>query len=375
MKKIPFMFWVVLLLFLVNSCKMDNLDFSKLSNDLKLNPEIVAPVAKANITVWDMIQSANKNNANQITKDSSGLIKIVYKQDNLYNYNVRDFLNFPNQQSFPSENKQLGEISPGNIIVSRNITLNDLTGTLGGGLTVIRQFDGMTAPFPAFSFNNLSAPFNLNQITDFNTVTISSGSLGVSMENKLKVPVSVTGSFFDIGYNREIARFTFSNVAPNGISNTSIPMAGIQISNNVEFRMISFDTPGSALPVNINLTDYIKVNFDLKDLKISSGNLKVTSQVLEGFSGGFDFVFPEAGMKAFSTVLKNGILTITTTNKSKLTGNINFTLPEIKKNGVPVAASIPLDGSSTSIDLSQSDINFSSDPAQPYNRIPYIYSL
>lgn len=375
MKKLPFVYSILLLLFLANSCKMDNLDFSKLSKTMNLNPEVIAPVAKANVTVWDLVQSATKNNVNQITKDPSGLIQIVYKKDSLYNYNVRDFLNFPSQQTLSSGNTVLGDISPGDILVTRSITLSDLAGVLGGDLTLIKQLDGTTNLFPALSFSNLSAPFNLNQISDLTSVTISNGSLGITLENKMKVPVTIQGSFFDLTYNKEIAGFTFPNVAPNQITSLSVPLSGVQISNNVELRLSTFETPGSTLPVIINLKDYINVTFDLKDLKISSGNMKIASQVIGGFAGEFDFNFPDPAMRALTTVLKNGILTIKTTNNSKLTGAIHFILPEIKKGGVPVEASIPMDGSSTSIDLTQANINFSSDPAQPFNRIPYTYSI
>jgi len=170
---------------------MDNLDFSKLSNTMNLNPEVIAPVAKANVTIWDLVQSATKNNADQITKDPNGLIQIVYKQDSLYNYNVRDFLTFPTQESVTSGNKQLGEISPGDVSVSRTISLSDLVGNLGGSLNTVQQFDGMTVPFPPLSFSNQSVPFNLNQIIDFTTITISNGNLGIILENKLKVPMTI----------------------------------------------------------------------------------------------------------------------------------------------------------------------------------------
>jgi len=191
MKKLPFVCSILLLLFLANSCKMDNLDFSKLSKTMNLNPEIVVPVAKANITVWDLVQSVNKNNVNQITQDPNGLIQIVYKQDNIYNYDVRKFLNFPGQESASSGDKQLGEISPGDVSVSRTISLSDLVGNLGGSLNTVQQFDGMTVPFPPLSFSNLAVPFNLNQIADFTSVTISSGNLGIILENKMKVPMTI----------------------------------------------------------------------------------------------------------------------------------------------------------------------------------------
>ena len=375
MKKLPYVCWILLLLFVTNGCKMDNLDFSKLSKTMNLKPQVVAPVAKVNVTLWDLFQSANLNNTSQISKDPNGLISIMYKQDSLYTYNVRDFLDFPTQESITSGNKQLGEISPGNVSVFRTISLSDLAGALGGNLTNVTPFDGTTILFPPLSFTNLSVPFNMNQIADFTSVTISNGSVGISLENQLKVPVTVQGSYFDITYNREIAGFSFSNLAPNQIANTSVPLAGMQLSNNLELRLKTFETPGSATPVIINLKDYLKITFDLKDVKISAGRMKIASQVIGGFSGDFDFSFPDASLKAFSSVLKNGIMTIKTTNATKLTGSLHFILPEIKKGGVPVEATIPMDGSSTSIDLSQANINFSSDPAQPYNRIPYTYSL
>ena len=191
MKKLPFVCSILLLLFLANSCKMDNLDFSKLSKTMNLNPEIVAPVAKANITVWDLVQSVNKSNVTQINSDPAGLVQIVYKQDNIYNYDVRKFLNFPGQESASSGDKQLGEISPGDVSVSRTITLSDLAGALGGSFAAIQPFDGTTVPFPPLSFSNQSVPFNLNQIIDFTTITISNGNLGIILENKLKVPMTI----------------------------------------------------------------------------------------------------------------------------------------------------------------------------------------
>lgn len=374
MKRFPFVFWIVLLLFLVNSCNLDSLDFNRLSKEVNLNPTFVVPVAKANISVGDLLKSANQGDV--ITTDPvTGIVKIVYKQNNLFEYKVRDLLNFPSLQSFSSRDKEMGEISPGNISVSRNITLSDLASSLGGGLESIVPYNGMTVPFPAFTFPGPAAQFGMEGSTDYTSITLNGGSIGINLENKLKVPITMTGSLFDIVYNRKIIDFTFTNIPVNGTSTKSINLTGTQLSNQVEFRMSTFETPGSATAVNINLDDYFKLTFDMKDLKISSGNLSIKAQTLEGKSDFFDFVFPEAEMKAYSMVLKSGSMNIKTTNSSKLTGEINFTLNEIKKNGVAITASIPLSGNATSIDLTGAVINFASDPAQLYNRIPYTFSL
>jgi len=154
-----------------------------------------------------------------------------------------------------------------------------------------------------------------------------------------------------------------------------VDLAGKQFSNQLEFRLTSFNTPGSP-SVNINLADYFKISFHLNELGVSKGNLMVTnSQTLEGSADIFKFVFPEPDMKAFSGVLQKGSLSIKCSNTSQITGHINFRLNEVKKNGVPLDISIPLGGNSTTIDLAGAVINFDTNEASPYNQVPYVYSL
>jgi len=221
---------------------------------VNLSPAFVAPIAKANISGWDLVLSANKGNEDVISKDPvTKLIRIVYKQDNLYKYDVRDF-NFP---SFS--------------VPSRIISLANLISTLGGDLNALTLLDGMTVPFPAFYFPSIVTEFNMDQISHFNSVTFKKGSLGITLENKLKVPITIIGSLYDMGNNRIVADFTFENITPNGIANKSTSLAGLQLSNKVEFRMLTFKTPGSApVAVKIDLNDYFKLTFDLENIEFKS---------------------------------------------------------------------------------------------------------
>lgn len=378
MKKIPFIISLVLLLSILNSCNLNNLDFNKLSSELNLNPGLVAPVAKANVSVWDLIQSANKGNQNAITKDPNGLIKIIYKQNDLFSYNVRDFLKFPGSQNFTSGDKVLGNISPDNVSVSKNITLNDMVGMMNGTMDGLIALNGKTMPFPAISVAGLSSPFNFTPVTDFTSITLSNGMLEIVFENNMKMPLSVTGKLFDVGNNKKIADYSFTNIAPGKSAKTSTNIAGMTLSNQIDSRMESFTTPGSGAPVLINLADYFKMTFNLTNLGISQGNLMIKNPLTVSGSPGqpFAFDFPnEPSLKAFGAVLKSGSILVKSTNKSNLTGSVNFTLNEVKKNGTPVKASIPLNGTATTIDLAGAVINFATDPLVPYNRIPYTYSL
>jgi hypothetical protein len=376
MKKSIILIWSVILLFLINGCNLDSLDFNKLSDEVKLNPEFVAPIAKANISVWDLLQAVNKDSKDLISKDANGLVKITYKQNDLFKYNVRDLLSFPVQQSFSSGDKPVGEIAPGTVSVTRSITLADLGSLSGGGPIDVNIFHGMTVPIPAYSFNGPVYSYKIDQITDFTYVVLTKGSLEITFENKLKIPVSLNGSLYDLVYNRKIKNdIVFSNVAPNTVSKVTLDLAGVQLSNNIEFRLAGFSSPGSTTPVYIDKADYVKLTANLNNASVSKGNLKVTTQTVAGSSGVVSFVFPEPDLKAFATVLKKGTMTVKITNTSKANGTLNLNLPEIKKNGIPVSASVPLSGNLVTIDLAGANLNFASDPLVPYNRVPYSYNV
>jgi len=376
MKKSFVLIWSAVILLLINSCNLDGLDFNKLSDEVKLNPEFIAPIAKANISVWDLLKSVNRDNPDLITKNPNGLLKIIYKQNDLFRYNVRDLISFPVQQSFSSGNKPFGEIQPGTFSVTRNITMTEFGQLAGGGMIDVGIFHGMTVPFPAYSFSGPSISYQINRIPDFTNITLTMGSLEITFENKLKVPVSLKGSFFDVEYNRKIKDdIIFNNVAPNAISKAVLDLSGIKISNNIAFQLESFSTPGSATPVYIDKTDYVRLTIDLKNASISQGNLKINSQALQGGSGTESFIFPDPELKIFGTTLKKGIMTLKVSNTSKANGSINFSLPEIKKSGIPISVSVPLSGSLVTIDLAEANFNFASDPLVPYNRVPYSYNI
>lgn len=377
MKELSSVFLISLLLLLLNGCNLDELDFNKLSGDVDVQPTFVAPVAKGNITVWDMVNAANTENESSFSKDDNGLIKIIYKENNLFTYNISELLDFPASNTFSSGDQSLGDISPEDVVITKAINLQELS-SKASGMEGIALLNGMTVPFPEVASNGMNAHFILQEITDFKNITLSKGSLKVQLKNKLKVPVTITGSLYDIDNNRAVADFSFTAVAPETSKSLSFPLDGTDLSNKIEFRMESFQTTGSSTPVTINLNDYINLTFSLTDLGISKGLVQIlNTQNMVGSAGNFEFEFPQPDMKAFGAILSKGALVIKSVNNLPLSGVIHFSIPEIKNitTGVPVKADIPLDGSTVSIPLDNMLINFASDAQQPYNRIPYTYGL
>lgn len=372
--------WVFAVLLLFNGCNLDNIDMGKMSDKINWNPEMVAPIAKANVTVWDLVKGATKNNVMGITKDPTGLIKIVYTQKNLFQYKGSDLIKFPVKENFSTGDKVLGDILPNDIHFSKNITLKDMAGQTNGAMSGIVAFDGKPVPFfPKILLPEIVTKFSLDDITNFQSLTLSKGTLQITLKNNLQVAITLLqGSFFDVGNGKEIKGFKFENVQPGETKVLSAEdVAGAQLSNQLEFRMTSFESPQSATPVLINVQDYFNLSFDLVGLSISSGKLQVKEPTpIQGSQGEFEFNFPDSGTKAFSAVIKKGTLSIGSRNTSQISGSVDLKLKEIiQKDGSPIVAHIPLGGNSTTIDLAGAAINFSSNPDSPYNSIPYEYSI
>ena len=120
MKKFYYKLLLVTLLFIANSCNLDNFDFGKLSDDVNISPEFVMPLASADITIWDIIESVNDENDTLLKVGDNDVIKIVYTEEGIYDYQVRDLLDLPQQKSFSSGNKVIGNISLDNVLGNKD---------------------------------------------------------------------------------------------------------------------------------------------------------------------------------------------------------------------------------------------------------------
>ena len=375
MKKFFYKLLFLLLLFVINSCNLENFDFNKLSDDVNISPEFVVPLANANISVWDIIESVNDENDTLLKVGTNDVIKIVYTEKGIYNYSVRDLVTLKSQKSFSSGNKLIGGISLDNVSVTRKVTLWDITNAVNGTIDNIIPWDGTNNIFPSTSFvGPPPAVYTVSGVNDFTSIKFSEGNVEITLENKLPIPVTMEGGLFNSQTGQSFATFSFTNLTPNQTTTATVSMVNKTISNQIEFRMTKFETYSTGFPSSINLNDYFNLSMNFKNIKISEGNIKVDAQTITGFSGAFDFEFDD-GVKVFEAILKRGFLDITSSNNSQLSGTINLTFPNIKKIGTPVTVNVPFSGSPNTVGLTNAVVNLASDITTPYNKVPYVYSI
>ncbi len=375
MKKFFYKLLFLLLLFVINSCNLENFDFNKLSDDVNISPEFVVPLANADISVWDIIESVNNENDTLLKVGTNDVIKIVYTEKGIYNYSVRDLVTLKSQKSFSSGNKLIGNIPLDNVLVNKEVSLWDITSAVNGNIDNIIPLNGTYNIFPSTSYvGPPPAVYAVPNITDFTQVKFAKGDVEITLQNNLPVPITLEGGLINRQNGQGFAAFSFTNLNPGSTATVSVSMADKTISNQIDFRMTKFETASTGFPALINLNDKFKLSMNFKDVEISEGNVKTDSKQITGFSGAFDFEFDD-GVKVFEAILKRGFLDITSSNNSQLSGTINLTFPNIKKSGIPVTVNVPFSGSPNTVGLTNAVINLASDITTPYNKVPYTYSI
>ncbi len=376
MKKFFYKLLFVAFLLVANSCNLDNFDFNKLSEDVNLSPEFIIPIASADISVWDVIESVNDENDTLLKTGENGILKIVYTKEEIYNYQVRDLVDFPQTKSFSSGNKVFGGISIADVQVNKRVNLWDVTNAVDGPIDNIIPMDGTINVFPSTSFvGPPPAVYAVPDVADFSWVKFTKGSVEVTFKNNLPVPVSIQGGLID-RQGSGFAALNFTNVNPGEVKTTTSSMVGFTISNQIDFRMTRFETFSTGMPAPINLNDDFELTVKFKDIEIWEGNVSVKQQEITGFSGVFDFEIDD-GVKAFEANIEKGYLDVAMVNNSGLNGTVNLTFPTIKKNGtsIPLSIAVPTNSHFNTINLNDYTVNLASDATTPYNKIPYEYSI
>lgn len=374
MKKNLYRLLFLISLFLASSCNLDNFDFNKLSEDINISPEMVMPMAKANITVWDIIESVNDENDTLLKTGDKDIIKIVYTEEGIYKYQVRDFINLPDHKEFNSGNKEIGNIKLNTFSKERGVSISQLQDKLTGAIDNITNG---AQQLPALSYDPISIEYNVEGIDKFENVDFAKGELIISLKNNFQTHyITVEASLIDKASNTTIKDVVFSNIMPNNLSsNVKVSLDNRSFSNQLSFRITKLIVHQNNFVEMIDLaTDIFLFKMSFNNLEVKSGRVKVETQRIENFSGSFDFNFDD-GVEVYEAGLKGGGLEISSVNHSPLSGTLNITFPEIKKMGAPIVVSIPFTGQSSKQNLSNALINLSSDLNNSFNKVPYTYSI
>ena len=229
--------------------------------DTSLNTTLTAPIVKSTITVNNIV-----NQENGYT-DTNDLVHFNINE-NLLDFNLLDIIVFPDTgipKSFTVDSLSLKDN-----IINYPITLGDIARGIGGinGTLLLLSHGGQSIIPP---IENLSAgEIEINANDFFQEAILENGTMMVSIENNLPIPIENLGYTFRNRGNQEIvAEGIFYTISAGESLVDSFNLAGKTIEGDLEVLLSDFSSPGSnGQLIDIDTSDALNIELIVKDLEV-----------------------------------------------------------------------------------------------------------
>lgn len=360
----------VLFLAVVTSCVKETYEMDKLSSRIGYKAGYIFPGASGSVTLSDLIEEDDT-----LFFDEAGLLKMVFRQDSVFNINLEEFIEFGELGGF-SEEYTIGDLGLDDVNVDVMATLGEIVDYMGMGAT-FEPLDGATAPFPPIPGGE-AGTYTFEPFTGLTEAELESGLLTLSVVNTL--PVDVTGLRLRIinqpdGTN-VIDPIDLGNItADGGQASEEVDLAGVVLKNPVEAVLEIFGTPGSVDPVEIDLQKGLDLNFSITDLQVASATAALPDQLVvdQEFSDTFTIDLDE-DFQLTEVSFESGKIdyTINSTFSADVAIVLDFSTGS-QGGASPLEYTITATGdqlTTGSIDLSDALFDLTADAEQPYNKLP-----
>ncbi|MDC1106408.1 hypothetical protein OAT16_06850 [Prolixibacteraceae bacterium] len=280
----------------IRDYNLDNLEVKK------TEAQLAAPLAKGSLKVWDLIGNISKD---YLVKDSNGEMKFVYKQENVIQYNLDDYFQFPKSMPIGGDNLEipamdftllslLGPIPP---IEFTNVYGLDVSAVSNSELNVysVKIAEGNLL----ISVNNPSDLMGVNLIITLNNCTYpeKSHSEALSLRVELKkgqydYRVDLSGALLDFVSNDKRSEL--------GVSYR------IEFPNNMNGK-IAASSIDFSLAMNDLQFEYLKGNIGHQVMNIPTTEIDLDIPMFDKLGEGIEFAAP-----VFQLVTKCGFIIPTT---------------------------------------------------------------
>jgi len=365
---------IISIFILINSCVKETYDMDKLSTQGAVNIGVSVPVVNGSLTLGDAIES---DDTLQFLGDNS--IKIVFEEDSLFTFDVSEILDIPAQDEqnkiFKVRALELADFSGGG-----SISLDDISAgfpqILRSALELLEITPGVFPPIiPPLPGDSIT----IDSFSNFAQVEFSSGFVTVTITNNLPVAVTLEVALRNTSDDSQIGNtLTFNDIPPGGTANSQIDLTGEVVSSSIRAELVTISSSGSSVPVTVDLAnDNISVSVTTSDLTIIRGQAYLPEQLFLSITNTIQF---NLGSDVEITYIELNTAHIDYTLVSHFAEDIEvvITLPASLAGTDTTRFPIHLGASgvqSGQLSLDNTRNDFSTDPAQPYNSIPFEYGL
>ncbi|HOU95205.1 MAG TPA: hypothetical protein PLN06_01085 [Bacteroidales bacterium] len=374
-RKIDLIF-IVVTLFFVHGCIKETYNLDKLSDDIKLSPTLVLPAINSDITLADIVKPSDT-----VKYDNDNFMRIFFKEDSLFNLKLEDLYDFSDIASF-DEDYVFGEIKINDFQSTATVTLDVISQHFSSPFreTFRSLDDGNIHDFPSFTGTSIGE-ITFGTISDFENVLFASGYLEISVKNNLTAPLNdiKIHLYNSTGHTEIVPEITIPSVNPEETKTVSVSLADRTVKNSIVAAVFFTGSPG-ATNVKVDLDQTVEFKIHGYELKARSGRLMIPPTLILTSTDNKNTIElkPDDDIEIERGKIKSGILRYSVISRTNLSTSISITLPTSNRSGSPVSEIIDIpSGRSVSklINISNTEIDLSSDVNKPFNRIPIEYGI
>jgi hypothetical protein len=366
----------IIMVFIITGCIKDTYDMDKLSGKVHLSPSILFPAINGGISFSDLVDSNDT-----IVFDQDNFVKIVFKEDSLFDFEIIDFYDLNDMISF-NESYTIGEMSIDPFYKMISFSLDEISMLLSPVLRAgFVALDNTTNNFPGFPSTDLGEN-TFTSISNFEHAVFSSGNIDISVVNNLTAPLSgITIQLYkEAGHTPIGNQANISLIQPGNTGIASIDLTNQALTNTITTEVIINGSPGTSTPVLIDLDgSNVELSIRGRDLRVKSGRVILPLQMVESLEEKDTMTF-ESGTDIEIDVIKieTGVLSYNIQSPSLIQAAFELTLPSAIRSGVALTELIRVDPNialNGSIEVSNTIIDLGTDPLHPFNRAPMEYSI
>ena len=375
MIKKPYLICLIIVILAIGGCVKETYDLKKLSKRAQLSPSLAISAAMGEISFDDILKPSDT-----VVFDQDKFIKIVFEDDSVIDFQLDDMYDF-NDMIYFSRSYSIGEVELNPFNTVKVLTLRDVVNSFSEPYrSTFTGLDNTNSAFPAFPAMNLAETV-FPPISNLEYATFSSGRLEFSLKNNIGAPLNgFSISLFNTTGHILIGTASSGDVIPDGATGIAVmDLTNKTVTNSVTAAVVLNGSDGNPVVSNIDLDlRNIETTVSGKDLVIESGRVILPSQVLTALNDTDSMlVDPGAGIELNEIKLNEGEINYNVISPYPVSGTVNLTFPTAIRNGIVLSSTIPVTGLMTSgiIPVDNTTINLGTDPLQPFNEIPVVYSF
>lgn len=292
----------------------------------KWDMKLPIPLINKAFTIDELV---DKNDFLKLTPE--GLLFLEVEEE-LDPYTIGDKLKVENiSENFTSSLGNFKIDSPGS--QQANITFVDI-------YPPIEALNGLTAPVPPFSYEDVE--IDLPEFEDFQSVLIDTGTVIVTLHNRLPVPISegLLVKIYNSATDVIIDSLYFDSAIPPGAADsTSLDLAGKRIPNTLKISLTGSSPGSGGNPVTLNVyEDGIDIEARISDIRAKEAVAKVPDQ---HFTSADTVALGDSILVTYAKI-KEGQINLEITNTLPLGLNLHLILPDFTQSGASLEVNLPI---------------------------------